>query len=97
MTKQQLKQDITVYVANNGGNYRNWYAGITSDVDKRLFGDHGVNQANGVWIHGPADSSDDARFIEVDLHNLGCDGDTGGGDNTSRIVYCYQKNLHTYP
>lgn len=97
MTSQQIVQEIKAYIQNTGGAYSGWYAGITSDVEQRLFGDHGVDKKNDSWIYRTGDSSDAARNAENSLLNLGCDGDSGGGDSGARIVYAYKKNSHTNP
>lgn len=96
MTIQQIIHDLQDYLGNNGGNYREWYVGITSDPDQRLFVDHNVNKVD-TWIHAPADSNDGAREVEEYFLNLGCDGGSGGGDKTSKVVYAYRKNAHTNP
>lgn len=97
MTSQQIVQEIASYIQSNGGSYHNWYAGITSDVDQRLFDDHVVDKKYDYWIFQTADSSDSARNAEDSLHNLGCDGDSGGGDSGAVTVYAYKKNSHTNP
>lgn len=88
MTAQKLTQDILQYVGND--EVRGWYAGIATNPENRLFNDHRVDKQNGRWIHGQADSVDDARAIESHLHSLGFDGDIGGGDNPQH-VYAYKK------
>jgi len=95
MGTQQIINDISTFISNNGGQYRDWYVGITSEPEKRLFTDHSVNKQNDKWIHAPADTNDMARAIEKHFLDLGCDGGGGGGDYTSKTVYAYQKNSYT--
>ncbi len=97
MSTQQIIDEVKTYIADCGGSYNVWYVGITSDINQRLFVDHGVNKEGDKGIYRTADSAENARSAEDLLHNLGCDGDSGGGDYTSRIVYCYKKNSHTNP
>ena len=95
MTTQQIINEISKYVDDNGGQYSNWYVGITSDPEKRLFTEHGVDQEYGKWIHAPADSNEVARTVEKHFLDLGCDGGAGGGDNTSKTIYAYKKTIST--
>ncbi len=95
MTGQKIVQDFKEYI--NGGSYNSWYIGITSDINQRLFIDHNVLEKGGTWIHASADSNDIARSVEKYFLDLGCDGGTGGGDNTSETVYAYKKNSNTNP
>lgn len=96
MTTQKIIQDFQNYMDNVGDRCPDWYVGITSDPKQRLFGDHGVDEQYG-WIHAPGDTNEIARSVEKYFLALGCDGDTGGGDNSSKVVYAYRKNSHTNP
>lgn len=69
--------------------YREFYCGITDDVERRLFKEHNVSKDDGTWIYGPADSVDEAREIEKHYLDFGMQGDTGGGNEKSIYVYCY--------
>lgn len=80
-----------------GGQYKDWYIGITSDGKQRLFNDHSVNESADNWIFAPADTNEEARSVEKYFLGRGCDGGVGGGDYTSKTVYAYKKNLHTNP
>lgn len=96
MIGQQIIADFQNWIFKNGNMYREWYIGITSDINQRLFTDHCVNQID-IWVHAPADSNEIARSVEKYFLNLGCDGDTGGGDFSSTIVYAYKKNSRSNP
>ena len=61
------------------GSASDWYVGIASDVESRLFGDHNVNRPNGLWARYPTDSSTIAREVEKALLAQGLDGGSGGG------------------
>jgi len=96
MTTQKIISEIVEYVKNCGGNYSDWYAGIASTPRNRLFDDHKVDEKNGNCIYQDAGSSDIARKIENYLINeLGMDGDTGGGDDSTKYIYAYKKTLNT--
>ena len=86
-TKQEIISDIKNYIGNN---FSNWYIGIAADPRRRLFIDHNVDKENGRWIFREALSSNEARDIEIYLiDNFRTKGDSGGGDNTTRVVYAY--------
>ena len=69
--------------------YREFYCGITDNIERRLFNEHNVSQKDGFWIYAQADSVDDAREIGKHYLSLGMQGDTGGGNENSVWVYCY--------
>ncbi|RMH13053.1 MAG: hypothetical protein D6701_12720 [Gemmatimonadetes bacterium] len=79
-----------VHIDQHGGDYRNWYAGITADPRRRLFNEHNVDEKNGQWIFRDAGSNAAARQAEDALHALGCKGGPGGGDGATRFVYAYR-------
>jgi hypothetical protein len=94
MAKAQEVYDFLIkYMDNYGGASNNWYAGITSDVEQRLFSEHGVSR-QGRWAHHTADSEKGARNVEEALLKIGCDGGTGGGLNPC-TVYVYWKTSNT--
>lgn len=96
MLKQALVNEIKNYISKNGGSYPGWYVGITSNPESRIFGDHNVNKHGGAWVHGVAQSSQEAREVESYFFNvLGTDGGPGGGDFTSTTVYAYRKTIYT--
>ena len=40
----QIIDGMENYMTKCGGTYSDWYCGITSDPDKRLFNDHNVSK-----------------------------------------------------
>lgn len=93
MRKAQIIQDINDYVGNDS--HSNWYVGIATDVRKRLFEEHNVNEKYDRWVYRPADNESIARDTEKELlDNHSYDGSTGGGDHPT-YVYAYKKNNHT--
>jgi len=91
--KQEIISDIKNYI---GSDFSNWYIGIATNPRQRLFIDHNVNEDNGRWIYREAQSSNDARDIEIYLiDKLGTKGDSGGGDNTTKFVYAYLITSNT--
>lgn len=94
-TKQEIINEITDHF--KGKAYSGCYVGITSDVDRRLFGDHNVSREDSHWIYRTASSHTVAREIEQYFLDAGMDGGGGGGDETSKIVYAYKKTSSTNP
>lgn len=94
---QRVLNKIVNYIEGQGEPYSNWYAGITSDIEKRLFQEHGILRLSGIWIHGDCGNEQGARYVEESLIKLGCDGDIGGGDNSTIFAYVYLKTPRTRP
>lgn len=97
-TKQEITIDILNFIRSNGGNYSDWYVGISKDARDRLFNGHQVDEEKDNWNCWRASSAAVAREIEnYFVNTLGTDGGTGGGDNTANMVYCYKKSSRTNP
>jgi len=94
---QQVYNAIVAHMKLNDGKYSNWYCGITSDWESRLFDDHQVPRKNHPRIARQCYNNDDARAVENALLKLGCDGAPGGGDETTVYVYAYLKGTMTNP
>lgn len=74
---------------------RHWYVGIATDIEERLFGDHGVDKRDARhYIYYVADDERTARAAEAKLLELGYDGGAGGGDRP-RYVYAFLKTANT--
>ena len=94
----KIIDDIKSHIQKRGGNYSDWYVGISKDAKDRLLSGHGVKEKKDVWIYRKASSSEAAREIEdYFVNTLNTDGGTGGGDETSDKVYAYKKAKHTKP
>ena len=74
-----------------------WYVGIASDPEDRLFKDHKVSKTQDKWAHDKADTEKIARSVEKRFLDAGCDGGPGGGDAGSKFVYVYLKSSRTEP
>lgn len=94
-TVAEIIADIESYIRNNGGVYKGWYAGVASDPRTRLFNDHSVNEKGDAWIFRDCGTDTAARKVEDYFLAKGCDGDTGGGDRSTKYVYAYKANAHT--
>ena len=97
LSAQAVFDEIIGYIQSQGGPTASWYAGITEDVDQRVFADHQVLRSDPWWIYRQAVSSDAARAAEKALIDWGCDGGGGGGDDSAVWVYAYLKSSKTKP
>ena len=77
---QQVYDEILAHIKKQGGAYSQWYCGIASDWEDRLFNDHNVPKKDHWYIARQCYDDSDARAVEKDLLELGCDGAPGGGD-----------------
>lgn len=84
---------IIDYIGNE--NKSNWYVGIATHPQERLFVDHNVNKA-GRWIFNRYPMSEvDARDTEAYLLKIyPFRGDVGGGDHP-QYVYAYKTTPWT--
>lgn len=89
VTVQSIIGEINAHMKQSGLANHNWYVGITSDVNERLFGSHNVPRKNHWYIYRRANSDTEARNIESAYHKAGCKGSGGGGDHTAVFVYAY--------
>lgn len=96
-TENEIRSEIQAHVNNEGSAYKNWYIGITNDIERRLFGEHCVSKEHGWWIYRTAANSLVARSVEKYFLSLGFQGGTGGGDTTANIVYAYRITSTTNP
>jgi len=83
--------EIKTHIKECGGNYSDWYVGITANKDQRLFVDHNVKENGGAWISYKASSSDLTRAVEkYFIDDCKTKGGPGGGDDNSVYVYAYK-------
>ena len=94
MTAQQAYNQIKEFVESidkRNKLYKTWYVGIASDPKVRLFTEHIVSETGDLWIYCKCFNEVSARSVESDLLQLGCDGSTGGGDQSTTYVYAYKQ------
>ena len=95
--KQKVYGEILVHIKKQGGAYLDWYCGIASDWEDRLFNEHQVPRKEHWRIASQCYNDTDARAVEKALIELGCDGAPGGGDETTVYIYAYLKGTMTNP
>lgn len=95
-TKVKIIADINEHLQKSTKKYySDFYIGITNDIERRLFAEHKVSRQYGWWIYREADSKTVAQAVEEYFLDKGMKGDTGGGDNRSFFVYCYEITNYT--
>lgn len=87
---------METYMKKFGGDYPDWYIGITKDLDESLFEFHKVEE-NGVWISFGADTEEVAKKVEKYFLDKKTDGNPSPLVENARIVYVYKKNGKTTP
>lgn len=93
---QKVYNEIVAHMQQSGVASSNWYVGIASDPRNRLFSDHNVSEQNGHWIHRDTGSESAARAVEkAIIEQYRTQGDTGGGDASTRHVYAYVVTQNT--
>lgn len=98
MTYEKIINDFDNHIKRSGCKFYNeFYIGITSDVEERLFGQHRVDRAKQWWIFSPADNENVAREVEKHYLSFGMKGGSGGGSGNGdcNIVYCYVITPYT--
>jgi hypothetical protein len=96
-TAQDAYDEILAHIQKQGGTYSQWYCGIASDWEDRLFNDHNVPRKDHWRTVRQCYNNSDARAVEKSLLDLGCDGGGGGGDESTVYVYAYLKGSMTDP
>ncbi|MBL4653916.1 MAG: hypothetical protein JKY53_13795 [Flavobacteriales bacterium] len=90
-------QEIEAHLVDGcgGGNYSDYYIGITKSIQNRLFGDHKVPKKGHCRIHREASNDTDARAVEKHFFDKGMQGAGGGGDEESIFIYAYKVSSLT--
>ena len=95
LDSKTILAQINTHMNRSGISNRQWYVGITSDIEQRLFHSHGVPRSNYWYIFREAHNANEARLIMDAYHKAGCKGVGGHGDATSTFVYAYVTSAQT--
>ncbi len=96
---QQIKYELLAYIKEFGGDFSDYYVGVTADPKKALFIDHKVDKEHDPWLYKQALTFQAARTVQnYFLDRLGADGKLRlqGNDDTD-CIYVYKKSEHTKP
>lgn len=101
MTKDEIIVKFNEFLRWYGKTKSNsdFYIGVTSSLEDRLFTSHKVRKNEKRYIACYADSENVAREVEKIGLAQNMQGDTGGGtgDGDVRWVYCYELMDYTDP
>ena len=96
LNAEQIVDALIGHVSDLNEPYSNWYAGIASDPERRLFSEHNVDKEGNGWCYCKAIGINNSRLAEKTLiEKYGFDGGTGGGDDSSIYVYVYRETQNT--
>lgn len=95
-SKEEIIKDINSHLEKSSKEYySDFYIGITNDVERRMFGEHNVSKENAWWIWCEALDKAGAQEVEEYFLAKGMQGNTGGGNNDTIYVYCYEVTNYT--
>lgn len=92
----RIISEIKNYASNHPSYWKDWYIGIASDPEQRLFIEHSVNKETDAWIYSICQNCNSARNVEQYLiETLKTKGDLGGGDDNTKYIYAYLTSSHS--
>ncbi len=95
--RSEIIADLEVHVAKFGGDYSEWYVGVTANPKERLFTQHRLRSTGDAWIARRA--LDDLQAAEVQEYFKSVRKTQGGSKGTLQdiFVYAYKRKAHTRP
>ncbi|MBI5165785.1 MAG: hypothetical protein HY985_18015 [Magnetospirillum sp.] len=97
-TRSDIIGDIEDYIAKNGGNFAEWYVGVTGNPKHTLFTRHALKPKGDAWISRLAKDEYEAHevgeYFRTIRHTRGSAADPGASDI---YVYGYKLKSHTKP
>ena len=85
--QREIIEGIEQHIETWGG-YGSCYVGITNDLERRVFQEHGVDKDNASdYVSVDAGTFFNARAVEDYFVRQGCSGAGGGGEADTTIVY----------
>ncbi|MBN1383270.1 MAG: hypothetical protein JW983_00110 [Elusimicrobia bacterium] len=95
-TEEDIKNEIKNHMRKYGGSLLDWYVGITSDPESRLFGEHKVDKNKNSWLYIQTNDETARNVGHYFVNYLGTDGKANGVEHSS-YVYIYRKTWRTKP
>jgi hypothetical protein len=91
MSSDKFVGKFSAYIKKHGGGPKDWYVGITSDPDDRLFKEHKVQINSPEYIYDNAGTEENASAVkEYLIGSLGTLGFTGSGNQSEIWIYAYK-------
>ena len=96
---QQIKYEILAYIKEFGGDFDDWYVGVSADPRQTMFKQHSVDQEDDIWLYKQALTFAACKTVQqYFLNTLNTDGDAvHHGDEDTDCVYLYKKSERTLP
>tara|TARA_B100000315_G_C14405346_1_gene508426 strand:- start:401 stop:817 length:417 start_codon:yes stop_codon:yes gene_type:complete len=96
---QQIKYEILAYMKEFGGDFSEYYVGVSDDPENALFKSHQVDRGKDPWLYKQALTYQAARTAQdYFLSRLKSDGEAiAGGNEDWDCVYVYKKSQRTAP
>lgn len=96
---QQIKYEILAYMKEFGGDFSDYYVGLSGDPKKALFTTHKVDRKKDPWLYKQALTFQAARTAQnYFLSRLKADGAQAPDSNEDTdCVYVYKKSKRTAP
>lgn len=95
--RSEIIADLENHVAKFGGNFGEWYVGVTANPKESLFTQHRLRRSGDAWIARRA--VDDLHAAEVQEYFKTVRKTQGGVKGTlyDVFVYAYKRKSHTRP
>jgi len=96
---QQIKYEILAYIKEFGGDFNEWYVGISPDPKNTMFEEHSVHKDDDIWLYKQALTFTACKTVQnYFLEILNTDGNAViDGDEDTDCVYLYKKSDRTRP
>ncbi len=96
---QQIKHEILAYIKEFGGDFGDYYIGVSADPMRALLETHNIDRDKDPWLYKQALTHRAACTVQsYFLERLKADGrPVVDGDETIDCVYVYKKSAGTTP
>lgn len=97
---QQIKYEILAHIKEYGGNFCDWYVGVSDDPETALHQLHGVHRVEDIWLYKQALTWQACRTVQAYfIERLNTDGTLAelGTSQRPPSVYAFRKSRRTDP
>lgn len=96
---QQIKYEILAYIKEFGGDFGDWYVGVSGDPLNTMLTHHRVDKEADIWLYKQALTFTACRTVQrYFLERLRTDGvSVSTGEESEDCVYLYKKSARTSP
>ena len=93
----QIIDSLDEFIRKNSYTYRDWYVGLTANVEEHLFNEHQLSPETDVWIfEAIPDAREGARIREYFL-NMGCVSGISDVTYQAQYIYLYRRSAKSNP